>query len=141
MAGSIFHVTKLTGIRERAGVGDDERRKLADNMRVFDVVEDGRGRYWLNGTLFGMDVSARSEEGLRNGMVRLASFIDPDCEEGRYSVARTVRPVDRKALLALAEEMQGYADGAASGDGFPYVNAGYLWSCADRIREALGVVS
>lgn len=34
----------------------------------------------------------------------LADLIDPDCEEGRYSVARTVRPVDREALLALAEE-------------------------------------
>lgn len=47
--------------------------------------------------------------------------------------------IDRDALLALADEMQGYADGAASGDGFPYVNAGALWSYADRIREALGV--
>lgn len=47
---------------------------------------------------------------------------------------------DVEALLALADEMQGYADGAASGDGFPYVNAGSLWSYADRIREACGVV-
>ena len=51
-----------------------------------------------------------------------------------------IHPVDRDALLALAEEMQGYADGAASVDGFPYVNAGSLWSYADRIREACGVV-
>lgn len=51
-----------------------------------------------------------------------------------------IRPVDRDALLALADEMQGYADGAASGDGFPYVNAGSLWSYADRIREACGMV-
>lgn len=51
-----------------------------------------------------------------------------------------IHPVDREALLALAGEMQGYADGAASGDGFPYVNAGSLWSYADRIREACGVV-
>ena len=48
---------------------------------------------------------------------------------------------DVDALLALAEEMQGYADGAASGDGFPYVNAGSLWSYADRIREACGEVA
>lgn len=54
--------------------------------------------------------------------------------------ARTARAVDREALLALAEEMQGYADGAASGDGYPYVNAGELWAYADRIREACGVV-
>ena len=35
----------------------------------------------------------------------LADLIDPDCEEGRYSVARTVRPVDRDALLALADKV------------------------------------
>ena len=52
---------------------NDERRRLADNMRVFDVVADGRGRYWLNGTLFGMNVSAQSEVGLRNVMAHLAS--------------------------------------------------------------------
>ena len=47
---------------------NDERRRLADNMRVFDVVGDGRGRYWLNGTLFGMGVSARSADAdLRGG--------------------------------------------------------------------------
>ena len=43
---------------------------------------------------------------------------------------------DRDALLALADEMQGYADGASCADSFPYVNAGSLWSYADRIREA-----
>ena len=47
---------------------------------------------------------------------------------------------DVEALLALAEEMQGYADVASCGDGFPYVNAGSLWSYADRIREACGEV-
>lgn len=51
---------------------------------------------------------------------------------------RVYYPVDRDALLEMADEMQGYADGAASGDGFPYVNAGSLWSYADRIREACG---
>ena len=55
--------------------------------------------------------------------------------------ARTARPVDRGALLALAGEMQGYADVAAGGDGYPYVNAGNLWAYADRIREALGEVA
>lgn len=61
---------------------NDERRRLAGNMRVFDVVSDACGRYWLNGTLFGMDVTTRSEEDLRYGMKRLASFIDPDNQDG-----------------------------------------------------------
>lgn len=119
---------------------DDERREVAARLRGgYDVVSDAHGRFWLNGTLFGMDITARSEERIRDGLARLADLIDPDCDEERYSVARTARPVDREALLELAEEMQGYADGAASGDGFPYVNAGLLWSYARRIRESLGV--
>ena len=61
-----------------------------------------------------------------------------DVFDHTYAI-RTYYPVDRDALLALADEMRGYADGAASGDGFPYVNAGSLWSYADRIREACGV--
>ena len=56
------------------------------------------------------------------------------CDARHCWMFRPMPNVD--ALLALAEEMQGYADGAASGDGFPYVNAGSLWSYADRIREA-----
>ena len=68
---------------------------------------------------------------------RLADLIEPgDMSHG----CRDTVACDRDALLALAEEMQGYADVAASGDGFPYVNAGSLWSYADRIREACGVV-
>ena len=59
--------------------------------------------------------------------------------DGECYALRTARPVDREALLALAEEMKGHADAAASADGYPYVNAGELWSYADRIREALGV--
>ena len=75
--------------------------------------------------------------------MRLADLIEPTKPVDFDGFA-----VDRDALLALADEMQGYADGAASGDGFPYVNAGALWSYAvekgdiwgwsSRIREALG---
>ena len=60
------------------------------------------------------------------------------CDARNCWMFRPMPNVD--ALLALAEEMQGYADGAASGDGFPYVNAGSLWSYADRIREECGEV-
>lgn len=59
---------------------NDERRRLADNMRTFDVVGDARGRIWLNGTLFGMDICARSEETIRNGLRRLAAFVEPEPE-------------------------------------------------------------
>lgn len=52
----------------------------------------------------------------------------------------TEKMVDREALLGLSEEMRSHADAAASADGHPYVNAGELWSYADRIREACGVV-
>lgn len=67
---------------------------------------------------------------------------DSYCREcgGAFQRSFATEPCDRDALLALAKEMQGYADGAASGDGFPYVNAGALWSYADRIREACGEV-
>ncbi len=79
---------------------DDERRRVADNMRTFDVVGDACGRYWLNGTLFGMDISARSEERIRSGMLHLAAFIEPapKCSEATPKC-------DRDALLALADKM------------------------------------
>ena len=65
---------------------------------------------------------------------RLADLIDPDCEEGRYSVARTVRPVDREALLALADELE-------EGDVTYLVSTQYvLDEYARRIREACGEV-
>ena len=67
---------------------------------------------------------------------RLADLIDPDCEEGRYSVARTVRPVDREALLALADDVDGAADDSG---GFEPL-AGMLRDIARSIREACGEV-
>ncbi len=58
---------------------DGKRRHLAERMRGgYDVVSDARGRFWLNGTLFGMDITARSEERIRDGLARLADLIDPD---------------------------------------------------------------
>ena len=77
---------------------NDVRRMLADNMRCFDVVSDAGGRYWLNGTLFGMDISARSEERIRCGMNHLADLIEPNPVESDG--------VDRDALMALANEME-----------------------------------
>ena len=63
---------------------------------------------------------------------------EPECPNRDHCQFYSPMP-DVRALTGLADEMQGYADGAASVDGFPYVNAGFLWSYARRIREALGV--
>ncbi len=127
---------------------NDERRRLADNMRVFDVVADGRGRYWLNGTLFGMDISARGEEGLRIGMARLASFIEPDAILDKPD--ETGRPlsepeIDRERLLAIATMMAADEIDRKSDDGTvnpdpmkPIASSLDLFGYAWRIREAVG---
>ena len=60
-------------------VTDEERRRVAQNLRGgFDIVGDAGGRFWLNGTLFGLDISARSEERIRCGLRHLAGLIDQD---------------------------------------------------------------
>ena len=62
---------------------DDERREVARRLRGgYDVVSDAHGRFWLNGTLFGMDITARSEERIRDGLARLADLIEPGCDLG-----------------------------------------------------------
>ena len=61
-------------------VTDDERQRVARVLRGgFDVVSDAYGRFWLNGTLFGVDITARSEEKIRDGLSRLAYLIYPTC--------------------------------------------------------------
>lgn len=107
---------------------DDERREVAERLRCAARQSQPYTEPTL-ACLIGADCT--------DIWTRLAGLIDPsDTSQGR----RDTVACDREKLLALAEEMQGYADGAASGDGFPYVNAGSLWSYADRIREACGVV-
>lgn len=111
------------------GVTDDERRRVAERLRgfaaddsVYATVDACCVLHSIG--LYYSDIDRIQFSGI--DVARLADLIEPSC--------------DRDALLALAEEMEGYADGAASGDGFPNVNAGYLWSYADRIREACGMV-
>lgn len=118
---------------------DDERRRMAERMRGgYDVVSDVHGRFWLNGTLFGMDITARSEEQIRDGLSRLAYLIDPDCEDGRYEGVRTARPVDREALLALADKMSRYAS-LRKRHGMD-VDTMAVRAWVRRIREACGEV-
>lgn len=58
----------------------DERIEIAERMRgPFDVCECV-GHTYINGTVFGMQVCARDEQELRNGMRHLAELIDPTCE-------------------------------------------------------------
>lgn len=118
---------------------NDERRLLADNMRVFDVFDDGRGRCWLNGSLFEMDVSARSEEDLRNGMAHLASFIEPDNIPD--SADETDSPlsdpeIDRERLLAIATVMA--EDSVRSAKKGSSVSPVYILHAARNIAEACG---
>lgn len=57
----------------------DKRIEIAERMRgPFDVCECV-GHTYLSGTLFGMQVCARDELALRNGMRYLADLIDPTC--------------------------------------------------------------
>ena len=59
-------------------ISNEERRRVARALRGgYDVVSDVGGRFWLNGTLFGLDISARSEERIRCGLRHLADLIDP----------------------------------------------------------------
>lgn len=124
---------------------DDERREVAERLRCLRKDTDAltnlnHGITWsLAWCVLGDDLDEfGTTDWFERMCARLAGLVDPDCDEGRYSVARTVRPVDRESLLELAEEMRSHADAAASADGYPYVNAGELWSYADRIREACG---
>ena len=112
---------------------DDERRRVAAALRAYD----GKGADADTiGEVMAIIIGAGDFEGWswREVFDRLADLIDPDCEEGRYDGLRTVRPVDREALLALADEMERRA---------PYaLHGGWRDSLRDyarRIREALGV--
>ena len=130
-------------------VTDDERREVAERLRSFvtddSVYADVDACRVLHGIgLYYKDIDRIYFSGF--DVARLADLIDPDCEEGRYSVARTVRPVDREALLALADEIE---YGASSDDGeyhdLPATMVAAVarkqMEYADRIREALGVES
>lgn len=57
---------------------DDERRQMARILRdSHDFVIDSYGRFWSNGTLFGMSLVAWSKETIRDGLSHLADLIEP----------------------------------------------------------------
>ncbi len=151
--------------RTRQMVGDEVRREVAARLRdPFDVI--GQGRYVsLNGTLFGMQLLASSENKLRAGVRRLADLIDPsggqnepdvstdsDCstKEGHQpdtgGHCPKSRPgmsgIDRNALLALADEIAESVDYRMSrGEICAPIGIYVLRGYARRIRKALGVES
>ena len=112
---------------------DDERWRVANILRGgYDVVSDACGRFWLNGTLFGIDITARSEEQIRDGLSRLADLIEPPARCPHYhsdrhycSVHEDMALIDRDALLALADECDSV----------------HMHKVARRIREACGEVA
>ena len=137
---------------------DSERREVARRLREIRPCKSGHIEWWRTAQALGLKEPAGWfgwEKFEPDSVNHLADLIEPSepkvkcvadvkvdgerLEELVHDAAVELTGIDRDALLALAEEMEGYADGAASGDGFPYVNAGSLWSYADRIREACGV--
>ena len=58
----------------------DKRMEMAARMRgPFDVC-GCLGHTYISGTIYGMQVCARDETALRDGMRHLADLIDPTCE-------------------------------------------------------------
>ena len=129
---------------------DDERREVAERLRgdPCDTLIPYR-----TGIYFGMGSheaanrfwdmcerikSAGDYDIAHSTRSVLADLIDPDCEEGRYEGARTVRPVDREALLALADKIDHHADLRKRLDMDIETMVARAW--AQRIREACGMV-
>lgn len=73
----------------------EERREVAELMRgPFDVYEDV-GRTYITGNIFGMQVCARDEPKLRNGMRYLADLIYPARgDEAGWSDVLTVEALE-----------------------------------------------
>ena len=120
---------------------DDERREVAERLREKKAECEERGYPWMCDDLIlalGYDHDYEAGDEIFD---RLADLIDPDCEDGRYSVARTARPVDREALLELAEDVTEAAAMATAVDASKSAEmlAELLLDIARRIREALGV--
>ena len=74
------------------------------------------------------------------GKMRHSTKEEADAYESMLkSMSVEIHPVDRDALLALADELEWRYEAAASPGELGYVNAGEMAECASRIRDALGV--
>ena len=121
---------------------DDERREVAERLRSFVTDDSVYADVDACHVLYTIGLYYKAIDRIYFSgidVARLADLIDPDCEDGRYEGVRTARPVDRDALLALADEMERKASNwdVTQGD-VPLVHAGYLMGYASRIREACG---
>lgn len=105
-------------------VDNNERMAVAKLMRWF--ADEGRWGEFV-------------EYCHKAGPTRMADLIDPDCEDGRYEGLRTVRPVDRDALLALADEMDHPIKQAVWNQTAGVRREHIMAEYARRIREALGL--
>ena len=150
-------------------VSDDERRRIAERLRGLrrganNVTQLNHGPTWsLAWCVLGDGLDeCGTGDWFERMCARLADLIEPGdtsqscrdsvacdreapetCEhwlDGECYALRTVRPVDRETLLALAEEMTWCYEGAASAEGDGTVGAWVVMSYADRIREACGEV-
>ena len=114
---------------------DDERREVAERLRSaneYSCSPDCELRYALDGSY---ECTGNGCAGChRDAFDRLADLIDPGCDDGRYEGVHTARPVDRDALLELADEIE-------DNDVTYCVSTQYvLDSYACRIRKACGLV-
>ena len=117
---------------------DGERREVAERLRA----GVGMGMPLILNVAFAafevdpvsLDRTVTSDE----AAMRLADLIDPDCEGGRYEGLRTVRPVDREALLALADELDETAWNGKVSDGWTASVVLTINRYTDRIRGACG---
>ena len=118
-------------------ISDTERREVARRLREMG---EKLGRSTLLWYHIAKSLGVRTATDGKTACGMLADLIDPDCEEGRYSVARTVRPVDRDALLALADKVVADTEeDVRSEDLVPAWQAGEaLRDVASKIREACG---
>lgn len=118
------------------GVTDDERRRAAAALRAH---AEAPAPWHLSDALD----DALGETGDHDKIARLADLIDPDREDGRYEGVRTARPVDRDALLEMAEALEdGFrleGSSIAAHQVLDAVNV-ELGRFARRIREACGEV-
>lgn len=130
---------------------DDERREVAERLRSANehsCSPDCELCYALDGSY---ECTGNGCAGCRrDAFDRLADLIDPGCDDGRYEGVHTARPVDRGALLALAEGLECRADElirAAQHARFSGLgptmdrakhDASELRGIARRIREAFG---
>ena len=121
---------------------DDERRRVAERLRMSDDRDAAGFDCLLANAVRGHDFCETPCEECHGRLLdELADLIDPDCDEGRYEGLRTVRPVDREALLRLADELDRSLGWCEPDErGCAHVKVGRLREVARRIREACGVL-